>query len=164
MSKTHANTKQQFQLRTNAPRATNGASLGNNVPQTAGGNSTKTNSKMQSALSLHLNNLVQRTQKNLNTGVFTQLNPSTSPMLQTGIGFSSSVKNKRADDIFGHGDRGGGESGLGLYIGQGNGNNDLHSTSNQNLRRAFLSTPNNNNLIYPSSLSRPATSSGAQGN
>ena len=96
---------------------------------------------MQSALSLHLNNLVQRTQKNLNTGVFTQLNPSTSPMLQTGIGFSSSVKNKRADDIFGNNERNG-ESGLGLYIGAGNaGLTDMQSTSNTNLRRGFLSTP-----------------------
>ena len=39
-------------------------------------------------------------------------------MLQTGIGFSSSVKNKRADDIFGSIERvGGGESGLGIYVG-----------------------------------------------
>ena len=84
-------------------------------------------------------------------------------MLQTGIGFSSSVKNKRADDIFGSIERGG-ESGLGLYIGAGNaGISDLHSTSNQNLRRGFLSTPNHNNLIYPSNLSRPATSSGGAG-
>lgn len=51
-------------------------------------------------------------------------------MLQTGIGFSSSVKNKRADDIFGSIERTG-ESGLGLYIGAGNtGVNDIQSTSN----------------------------------
>ena len=81
-------------------------------------------------------------------------------MLQTGIGFSSSVKNKRADDIFGSIERNG-ESGLGLYIGTGNtGVNDIQSTSNSNLRRGFLSTPQHNNLIYPSNLTRPATSSG----
>ena len=62
---------------------------------------------------------MQRTTKNLNTGVFTQLNPGTSPMLQTGIGFSSSVKNKRAGDIFGNIERVD-EIGLGLYIGAGN--------------------------------------------
>lgn len=51
-------------------------------------------------------------------------------MLQTGIGFSSSVKNKRADEIFGSIERNG-ESGLGLYIGAGNtGVNDIQSTSN----------------------------------
>ena len=53
-------------------------------------------------------------------------------MLQTGIGFSSSVKNKRSDDIFGSVERNG-ESGLGLYIGAGGnagGVNDIQSTSN----------------------------------
>ena len=73
------------------------------------------------------------------------------------------MKNKRADDIFGSIERaGGGESGLGIYVG-GAAGADLQSTSNQNLRRGFLSTPNHNNLIYPSSLARPATSSGGQG-
>lgn len=56
--------------------------------------------KIHSALSLHLNNLVQRTQKNLNTGVFTHLNPGASPMTQTGIGMSNSVKNKRDNRTF----------------------------------------------------------------
>ena len=52
---------------------------------------------------------------------------------------------------------------LGLYIGVGAGGaNDLQSTSSQNLNRAFVSTPNSN-LIYPSPLTRPATSSGGQG-
>ena len=117
--------------------------------------------KMQSALSLHLNNLVQRTQKNLNTGVFTQLNPGTSSLHQTGIGFSSSVKNKRIDNIFENMDRNGDTSGLGLYIG-GNNSLDLQNTSSQNLRRGFTTTPNSN-LIYPNQLNRPSTSSGAQG-
>jgi hypothetical protein len=55
------------------------------------------------------------------------------------------------------------DNGLGIYVGTSNGNNDLHSTSSQNLRRGFISTPNSNNLLYPSNLSRPATSSGPQG-
>ena len=46
-------------------------------------------------------------------------------MLQTGIGFSSSVKNKRADDIFGSIERDGGQSNLGIYIGTAGGNTDL---------------------------------------
>ena len=159
MSKTHANSK-QYQLRTGTGKNDGYALAGNVSNQGQAAGASNKQSKMQSALSLHLNNLVQRTQKNLNTGVFTQLNPSTSPMLQTGIGFSSSVKNKRADDIFGSIERNG-ESGLGLFIGAGNnGVNDIQSTSNQNLRRGFLSTPQHNNLIYPSNLTRPATSSG----
>ena len=41
------------------------------------------NTGMQSALSLHLNSLVQRTTKNLNTGIYTG---DPSPMRQAGIG------------------------------------------------------------------------------
>ena len=72
---------------------------------------------------MHLSNLVQRTKKNLNTGVFTQLNPGTSPMMQTGIGLSSSVKYRQKDNDSLERAVGTG-SGLTLFA------HDKHSTSN----------------------------------
>ena len=98
MSKTHTNVK----YTTGRSGSTNTARINNAAPVDGDGPKS---SKMQSALSMHLNNLVQRTTKNLNTGVFTKLNPNQSPMLQTGIGFST-VKNKRNNDTyFDHNDR-----------------------------------------------------------
>lgn len=58
------------------------ANLGNVAQPGLGkvGQTSSSNKKIHSALSMHLNSLVQRTQKNLKTGVFTKLEPGTSPM------------------------------------------------------------------------------------
>ena len=51
-------------------------------------------------------------------------------MIQNGIGLSNSVKNKRMDGVGIDGQDRGSYNGFGIYLG-----NDMHSTSNQNLRR-----------------------------
>jgi len=109
--------------------------------------------KIQSALSLHLNNLVQRTQKNLNTGVYTELNPNISPMQQTGIGLASSLKGNRLETFhFQSMKVAGGHSPFGHY-------HDLNNTSNSNLNRG-VTTPQHTNLLLAVPITRPSTSSG----